>query len=289
MKLIAIMPARNEDWVLGLTARAVLMWCDKLIVYNHASTDGTERIIADLHGEFPGRVGDIADLDVCWREMAHRQALLSAARDEGATHIAYIDADEILSGGLLPSIRQHIERLPVGHMLSLPWLQLRGSIDQVMCSGMWASQIASAAFRDEPNLHWAARNGYDFHQRQPMGRAWTQLEPLGRHRRGEGLMHLQFLSERRLRAKQALYKMQEVIRWPGRTPVAQIDEMYSRTVRESSSAHTMRVAEEWWKPYHHLLDHLHINAEPWQEAECRWQWDEYGPEKFAGLDLFGVV
>ena len=102
-------------------------------------------------------------------------------------------------------------------------------------------------------------------------------------------MHLQFLSERRLCAKQALYKMQEVIRWPGRTPVAQIDEMYSRTVREASSAHAMSVSEEWWKPYHRLLGHLHINAEPWQEAECHRLWGEYGPEKFAGLDLFGVV
>ena len=41
MKLICLMPARNEDWIIGLSARAALMWCDELIVMDHASTDRT--------------------------------------------------------------------------------------------------------------------------------------------------------------------------------------------------------------------------------------------------------
>ena len=36
MRLIAIMPCRNSDWILGLTARAALLWCDGIAILNHA-------------------------------------------------------------------------------------------------------------------------------------------------------------------------------------------------------------------------------------------------------------
>ena len=56
MKLVCLMPCRNEDWIIGLSARAALMWCDHLVVLDHASTDDTQAIIYDLMGEYPGRI-----------------------------------------------------------------------------------------------------------------------------------------------------------------------------------------------------------------------------------------
>jgi hypothetical protein len=37
------------------------------------------------------------------------------------------------------------------------------------------------------------------------------------------------------------------------------------------------------------MQHLHLDAEPWQEAECRKLIEQHGRAKFAGMDLFGVV
>jgi Glycosyl transferase family 2 len=288
MKLVAIMPCRNEEWVIGLTARAVLMWADALVVLNHASTDGSAAILREIAKETARGLVWLHEPDPTWREMSHRQELLKCARDMGATHVAYVDADEILTGDLLPSIRPWCGTLPVGTMLSLPWLQLRTTAS-VMSSGMWAQQVASTVFRDSPELHWATRDGYDFHQRQPLGRAWNKFEPVGRHRRSSGLMHLQFLSERRLRAKHALYVAQELVRWPGRKPVADINEMYRRTVREAAAASVSPAPAAWWAPYGHLMPHLHIDAEPWQEQALRDLIAQHGREKFADAELFGVV
>jgi hypothetical protein len=39
MKLIGLMPVRGEDWILGLSARAALMWCDELVILLHSCTD----------------------------------------------------------------------------------------------------------------------------------------------------------------------------------------------------------------------------------------------------------
>jgi len=152
--------------------------CDELVLLNHASTDRTPEIIAEIALEHFPRVHVHSELDRVWVEMSHRQKMLDIARQAGATHIAYIDADEMLTGDKLQTIRGWIETTPAGHMLSLPWLQIKeGLAPGVMSTGMWASQPVDIAFRDEPRAHWAARAGYDFHQRQPLGRTWGELQP----------------------------------------------------------------------------------------------------------------
>ncbi len=303
MKLVAILPVRNEDWVLGLSARAILMWCDMLLILDHWSGDGTRQIWADLLSEYPGRVGVLEVNDPTWHEMAHRQRLLEVARGEDATHIVTVDADEVLTGDLLPSIRPMVESLPAGRMLSLPWLQLRNSVDRVHNTGMWGAphMNVSTAFRDEPALHWTAatRGGYDHHHREPMGRAWAQWDPTamryGLPDRASGLMHLQFLSDRRLKAKQYLYQLTERKRWPGKhhggavSGVATMVGMYARTVNEHLRApgSGAPVPDGWWAPYAHLMQHLHIDREPWQIAEIKRLIRE-NPGIEVGLDSFGL-
>src|SRR5580658_3305586 len=95
------MPVRNEAWVLGLSARVALMWCDELVILLHACTDATSDIVRGLIQEFSERINPIWDRDPTWDEMAHRQTMLESARWCGATHIAIIDADEVLTGNLI--------------------------------------------------------------------------------------------------------------------------------------------------------------------------------------------
>lgn len=292
MKIIGIMPVRNESWILGLSARAVLMWADELVIFNHASNDETCEILGGLVGEYPERVIFGNDQRPEWREMEHRQALLGLARFHGATHIALVDADEVLAGSLLPTIRDDIFQTNPRAILQLPWIQLRGGITEYHSSGLWAEQNVSFAFVDRPEYHWAQRDGYDFHHRHPMGPQMLPFRPIPRKR--GGLLHLQMASDRRLRAKGALYLMTEVIRWPGRMPLDKLQAMYNLAVygQPTPSRDPFILAKcppEWWAPYAHLLGHLKVDAEPWQEAECKRLWAQYGPKKFAGLDLYGVV
>ena len=296
MKLIAIMPARNESWCLGLSARAALMWCDELLVLDHASTDDTAGICGDLRHQYRDRFHYLHDPDPTWREMAHRQYLLNAARQRGTTHIAMIDADEVLSAAALPHIRKWIEVMPGGEVLTLPWLCLRDDIDTVMMTGLWGNATVSVAFVDDPVWHWAPQgpHAYDFHHRHPMGRHyvgyWPRYPGFSDDSRSVGLMHLQFVSMRRLFAKQALYQATEVLRWPGRKPVDAVREMYAKTVREAMSARIEAKPHDWlWGPHEQLLRYLNVDAEPWQEAELRRLVAEHGRDKFKGLDFFGVA
>lgn len=295
MKLIAIMPVRNESWCLGLTARAALMWCDELVVGLHACEDNSETILYDIElNETRGRLHAIDLPGDSWDEMAHRQMLLDEARAHGATHIALVDADEILTGDLVTvfgnaAIRTQTYAYPrQGHLLQLPLYNLRGGIASYHANGLWGNRIVSVAFTDDPALGW---HGDRFHHREPMGKELTRFQPIAQ---GEGgVMHLWGASEERLLAKHALYKVTERLRWPEK-PVSEIDQTYSMcikgAIREDASKWRYSVApDSWWEPYGDLAEkYLDLRQTPWQIAEVRRLAAQHG-RRFAGLDLFGIV
>lgn len=284
-KIIAILPCRNSAWCLGLTARALLMWVDELHILLHACTDETPEIVNTLIQEFPGRIEWLNIESGIWQEMAHRNLLLESARANGATHIVTIDDDEVVTGNLLPDIRRIVQETPRHRILQLPWLQLRGGGKGMISTGMWASQWASCAFVDSPELHWKTYGpgGYDHHHRHPMGQPFFSHGPVT----WGGLLHLQMASKNRLLWKHLWYKITERKRWPNK-PIAEINTMYDRTVNECAAAKTVPVPSEWWEPYAHLMQHLHIDAEPWQKAEALRMLAE-DPKLADGLTDYGCL
>jgi Glycosyl transferase family 2 len=262
VKLIGMMPVRNEGHVLGLSARAALMWCDELMLLNHASTDETPAILARLDAErawFQQVSGD-------WTEMGHRQMLLGWARHRRATHLAIIDADEILTGNALPYIRGWIEDLGPEAVLSLPFFNLRGSLTRYHANGLWGNRGGTVAFPDDPRLHWI---GDGHHKREPMGIPLKFTTPDGIQ---GGVMHLWGNEERRLRAKVRLYRIldhlsgkSELINNPllaleGHPQIPQFGTPATWTYAETPAS--------WWNAYRHLMHYYKPDVVPWQEAEC---------------------
>ncbi len=292
MKIIAIMPVRNEAYCLGLTARAILKWVDELVILDHCSTDESRAMEAEMAFEFRGRVFLCHENDPIWNEMAHRQSLLDAARKRGATHVVILDADEILTGNLLPDIRSIISQAPgyAHSVVQLPGYNLRGGIEKYHLTGIWGQRWFSVAFKDQEGAGWS---GDRLHHREPFPH-WHACQPVPQC--AGGVLHLWGASERRLAAKQALYKLTERIRWPEKS-TREIDGYYNLGMYSEASKGTgfserwayAKVPAAWWAGYEDLMQYLDVDAEPWQEAECRKLVEEHGRDKFAGLDLFGVV
>lgn len=303
MKLVGLMPCRNEAWVLGLSARVALTWCDELVIGFHDCDDESAHIACEI-SEGGGVVVPVALPSGPWAEMHHRQILLDKARERGATHIAIVDADEIMSANLVQAkeptgkhasesamIRAAIVDCPPDAIIEVQGYNMRGAIDRYHNSGIWGNRWFSLAFKDQPALGWATE-GYDHHHREPRGAALLPYK-LVRHGQG-GVMHLWGASERRLLAKHALYKISERLKFPDKS-VAAIDGMFSwaihgRGPHDHPGNWTFTQApKEWWEPYEKWMHHLDVNAIPWQEAECRRLVAEHGADRFSGLDLFGVV
>lgn len=286
MKLIGLMPVRNEDWILGLSARVALSWCDALVILLHCCEDESEEIAAEVSGEHPGRVVVLGQQGE-WDEMAHRQRILNAARKMGATHVAIIDADEVLTANLVMLIRFHVITLNRDQILQVPLYNLRGSA-RYHSNGIWGNRIVSLALADSPAVAWS---GDKFHSREPLQNAAT-YKPYGQD--SGGVLHFWGASERRLIAKHALYKVTERLRYPMKQ-VEEIDAIYNWAIKGRLDDTPVRwtcneVKREWVEPYRDLIDrHLRIDAAPWQEQAVRDAVREHGREKFRGLDLFGLA
>ncbi len=288
------MPVKNESWVLGLSIRVALQWCDELLVLLHDCTDDSEAIVFDAYHDFPGRLTVAARETGYWDEMAHRHRLLTLAREQKATHIAIVDADELLTSNVSrEGLRSSIENMPRGFMLQLPGYNLRGGLTRYHSNGIWGRRWFSAVFLDEPHYGWS---GDCFHSREPQGGGFREYRPI-EHGQG-GVMHLWGASERRLKAKHALYKIQERLRWPSKR-VEDIDKMYSWAIHGDSQNRSYgtpgswtheKVPSAWWASYEPWTKYyLDVDAVPWQEEECKRLVSEHGPEQFRDFDLFGVV
>lgn len=286
MRLIGLMPIRNEQWIAGLSLRVALSWCDGVVVLLHACADSSAHIVESVEKESPGKLWIIEEIDAKWEEMRHRQRMLDYARQWGATHIALVDCDEVLTGNLLARVRGLISGLETGKVLWLPGYNLRGGIHQYHASGIWADPWFSTAFRDDSQLYWG---GSTFHHREPMGIKLSPEQPIAQG--FGGVLHFWGASEKRLEAKHRLYRCQERVLWPDK-PADLIERMYSMATKGRPEARDTpktwqfkSVPKCWLDPYEQWMCYLDLEMEPWQNREVDRLIAEHGPRYFEGLDL----
>ena len=275
MKLICVSVCRNEAWTVEAMVRSALRWVDDVLVLDHASTDRTPDILAGLAQE-TGRVTLLREPEPLWRDMAFKQRLLVTAREMGGTHIAILDADEILTANLLPVIRPMIESLEPRQVLEIPWIQLWRSLDRYRDDrSNWSRSFASMAVCDAPELYWAAVAGYEHHHhRYPFNGVPVKRLTL----KEGGLLHYQHANWRRLMAKQTWYQMYEMVRWPHFGAEA-IHKRYRGTYDETGLS-TAAVPDGWWGPERELI---RLDNPPWQEEDMQRMIMEKGSDYFKGV------
>lgn len=288
MKIVGVMLARNEDWIIGLSLRAALLWCDEVVVLDHGSTDGTPGIVAEVQREHEGRITLMRwPFDGAWLEADARQATLDAARRRGATHVAIVDADEALTGNWLGSIRDLFDDLMPGEVIALPmvspWRSMR---EHRVDKCVWTQSMLTLGFCDDANVAYMTHDGYHHHCRAPHGHRRV-VHPLGEGSpKYGGAMHLQWVDWKRVQAKHAWYKMMETVRYPGRKTPEELNAMYGQALDERGLK-TESLPADWLAPYVGFPAPRSI--ESWHVAECQRLLREYGADAFKGLDLFGVV
>lgn len=287
MNLVGLMHVRDEQWVLGASLRAALMFVDRVVVLDHDSTDSTPAIIDQVSAEFPGRVSRSGWQGQHYNEAAMRQRTLEEGRRIGGSHFFWIDADEIICHHLIRPLRSVIADLNPGQTLELPWLAMWESLDCFRDDeSVWTNNFKAFAFADHPDINYRSyQDGYDMHQhaRDTKG---DPVRPLSDQSSG-GVMHLQFANRRRLIAKHAWYKMSETVRFPGRNPASEIDQRYNEAV-DGSGLRLRSAPALWWQGYASLRESIWFDDPPWHETEVLNFWRTHGPAAFEGLELWGL-
>lgn len=272
MKLIGLMLARSESWVIGCSARAALKWCDDLVVIDDDSTDDTAEIARDA-GAY---VVTVRRTEEHWPEMHLRQKSLDIGRNRDGTHFAIIDADEVLTATDIPHVKAWFGALAAGQCLDAPMIACWKSLDEYNAG---IQSTITLGFRDAPGLCWKPRGTeqYHHHARPPMGSSPQHCAAHGR-----GVFHLQFAAWDRFIWKHRHYLLMERLRWG--YPARELNEKYHWF--ERITAVPRPVPSEYWAGL--PREDIHLAHDSWYRAEVERILKAHSPGTFRDLDLFGM-
>lgn len=285
MKIVAMMVVRNEAWVLRASLRTALKWADEVVVIDHGSYDETPDILARAFAETRRVFRRERHIDLPFDEMDIRQELLVWARTRDATHVAWVDADEVITENLVPMVQAWAEALEPAQQLRLPMIAPWGNLDRYRDDdSAWANAHSFILVRDEvPTINWRAdRTGYQLHHREPYG-SDKILRPIEGRKLG-GFFHLQWASWRRLVAKHAHYQVTERLRYPKKASKL-IKIQYTQAPKDREPR-CSPVPESWWDPETKAL--VDLEHEPWYEEEVRRLVQKHGRREFKDLELWGL-
>lgn len=288
MKLVGLMCVKNEAWILGVSARVALKWCDEIVVVDHSSTDDTPQVIAAVAAEHPGRVVYSQWRDGgAWDEMEMREYSLTLGRKAGGTHFAVIDADELIAASFIPRIRRLVDNLAPGDLIDASMIPAWRSLTQYRNdNSIWSRGIISLAFADKPGLTWKPQaDGYEHHNRPPSG-IKNRIRFGGA---SEGIIHAQWANWDRVLEKHVHYRMMEHVRWPGRMSTYELNQKYDQALNEADIK-ISDMPSAWIEPYADLIQkYYRPTKHSWYLNEIKRLINVHGREAFAGLDLKGMA
>src|SRR3954469_8397153 len=275
MKIIAMMPVRNEAWVIEHSLASLSRFCDVILVCDHHSDDST----VDICRRFAKVVVIAAAPGSRIREQ--RWQLLDAARNYAGHNLLWAtDADELLSPGLM-----------------LRFLETRGAeltpgrVVECLDYTLWNTPLAYREYsRYQP--FWKAVGfvddrlaDFDRSEATPLHEPRTPASDTAAVVRADNvpLLHLQFIIPGRNQLKQAWYRCRELL--DGRNAAA-INEFYSVTFH-SGRVVTSPTRPEWTADLTFPAAGADL-APSWHQREILAWFDEHGIERFEPLEIWHV-
>ena len=206
MKVIGILPFKNEERFLPTYLSNVQPVCDEIIAIDDHSTDNSRQIMEDA-GVIVKGYDDTEKLKGGWTCGLIRQHLFNYAREAGGTHFVCLDADETFTSNFVPIARDIMSQLEPGEKVHMQWLALWKSYtkyrhDTTVWSNNWKEFIVC----DEPTL------SYNSNQHMHLGRTPVAPNEVGdsrwiRFSNTDGaVMHFQFSAYNNFQLKQSWFR-----------------------------------------------------------------------------------
>jgi glycosyltransferase involved in cell wall biosynthesis len=278
VKVIALLPVKNEAWIIQHTLASLSGFCDVILLNDQQSTDGTHEIAA----RFPKAVWiESAESTIC--EQA-RWRLWDVARDYDGTNLVWCtDADELVSPRLVRRfLDEHRAELTGGAVIDSLYCHFWTSPERYRTGlgGAYAPHLKPVAIVDDRRAHYDRSRALPLHEeRVPIAAGARRLK--AEH---VPVLHLQWLLPNRSQMRQAWYRCREWMQG-GRTAVA-INEQYAHTLPERFVP-TAPIPHEWIDDV--TLPGTGVDAQPsWHEADILRWFDERGVTFFEPIEIWSV-
>lgn len=121
MKIIALLPVKNEAVMLPSYLSSVTRIADEIIALDDHSSDNSIELLTAAGAKV---VASPFPKDEPLNMGKRRLWLLQEGRKNGGTHFIYLDADETFSGNFIENAKKIIRQLKPGQKLSLRWVHL---------------------------------------------------------------------------------------------------------------------------------------------------------------------
>lgn len=265
MKIIALLPVKNEGWCLEHCLKS-LCFVDEILAINDNSIDSTLELLQKYNCTI---VPFETKTQTGWKEFDIRTKLLEEARLRKATHIIALDGDEACSEKLQEDIIELLSQLKPGQSLTLEWLNL--------CSKTHFKKpriFKEFAFCDDGKSTFT--NNFLGVSRVPE----LKIETLKIDRPGLCIFHYQYLNKRRLQYKQAWYMMSEFL---NKKRSAQ---KINNTYKQAQSFTCLEIKENQTSPI--TVPNPDDDTIEWQRQEILKMFNEHSPTFFELLDIWHI-
>lgn len=211
MRIMALLPFRNEAHVLPSYLSTVVPLVEKIIAIDDGSTDNSANLMrkagADVYSWNEER------MKFGWAELGIRQRLLELGREAGGTHFIVLDADETFTRPFIKVSSKVLQQLEPGQRILMQWLAMWKSVDHYRDdSSVWSNNYKDFIFRDDGQSNYPE---IWMHTPRTPGRFANHDQDLTLNPKYGAVMHFQFSNWDTFQIKQCWCRMSEYIKDPG--------------------------------------------------------------------------
>lgn len=284
MKIIVVMPVKNEEWILEKSLAAASLVADHIIVADQNSVDKTQEICQRFT-----KVIYIENPSEKFNEEERRKILLTKAREfDGNNLIFALDADEILSADILEKnvLEDFFNSMKPGMSAQLQWIMLwkdplRYRYDN---SAEWSNNWKHFVYFDDRKMSF---DDVKIHSSRAPKEAILNSMRFNKFR----VLHYQFVDWNRMLSKNRFYEATEKTLFPEKLAAA-IAPKYKWFLREPGGGAVINdVPPQWIKPYFDKgIDLKNFSKEDfhWYDVEVLKFFRKYGLSYFKWLDIWDV-
>ncbi|MCK9344971.1 MAG: glycosyltransferase [Candidatus Pacebacteria bacterium] len=202
MKIITLVPVKNEGWILRFSLKNFSLFSDEIIILDDHSTDD----LLEIAQEYPKvRVVPFETTERHVDMSLRRNILLQEGRRSNGTHFVFLDADETFSGEFSKKLKETVSSMDKGATLFLPWVLIRQDNGELCFNSTDRSIYKDFIFSDDGTSTY--KKQFLSEERTPGDHT---LKTYHSFETGY-VLHFQKIAQKRNQLKQAWYRCSELV------------------------------------------------------------------------------
>ncbi len=273
MKIITLLPVKNEGWILRSTLKNMSDFSDHIIIADQNSTDDSSSIYKEFE-----KVNVIQNNNQNHNNSVRWQLLDYSREKFGINNlIICIDADEMIQPDAIQYIKNYISKNNNQSIsFTFPWIQLWSGVEKHRVDSVWENNYKGIAFLDNGDIDYERKKILNDHTgRIPVCSKEIKIDQFP-------LLHYQYIDLNQSEIKQIWYKCSELISGNNAKKIN-----YKYSVAINNNVILEPINKDWLKYLPLVSFQYNINTD-WRYIEIIKWFNQKGILFFESLDIWYI-